>query len=318
MEVRCFSGEEMLTYCKNKREVYHYTSPNSFLSIVDNKKLWFSDSQFMNDRSEYIYIKEIFEQAAKGTTHQTNQKEDKDRFIDYILGVPYGGIILKPLPKGQKGFSRGLMSTRYYLFCASLNSDSHSLWSYYVKNNQYQGYNIGIDVNKLVKSISNPTWKITHGMVNYDREKQIKQLNAKIIELSKQFNIDIQTGRNEDACIEHYQDELAEYLVQRCMFFKNPAFAHENEYRIVIEAPATTIDAENDKSKVGFHVSSSGLIVPHLEVNFEPEDVVKSIALAPMMEREVAKQGIRRLLSSTPQKTKVKIPINFSQIDVRY
>ncbi|MDD3138483.1 MAG: DUF2971 domain-containing protein [Lachnospiraceae bacterium] len=318
MQICYFDGDKMSAHCNEDREVYHYTSPENFLSILKYKKLWFSDSQFMNDRSEYVYIKEIFERAAKGTTHETKIGEDKNRFVDEILGFPYGGLMPKPLPKGKKGFSRGLLFTRYYLLCASLTPDNHSLWNYYIKNNRFQGYNIGIAVNSFIETIFQPTWKLTHGFVNYNREMQIRQLHRQIVELSKQFEENIQSGKNELDCVEHYQEELAGYLLQRCMFYKSPAFSHENEYRFVIEAPAITVDTGGTKSVVDYHVGGHGLIVPHLEVKFEPEKIVNNITLAPMMEREVAKQGVHRLWANILDNSKSQITVNFSQIDVRY
>lgn len=154
--------------------------------------------------------------------------------------------------------------------------------------------------------------------MNYNREKQIQQLHNRIIALSKQFDDNIRLGRNEDDCIEHYQEELSDYLLQRCMSYKRPAFEHENEYRFVIAAPICTFDEDDNKSVVAYHVGGSGLIIPHLEVDFKPQKVVESIMIAPMMEREVAKHGIQRLLDSKEDNSKSKIAINFSQIDIRY
>jgi len=33
----------------NSSEIYHYTSPNGFYSILDKSNIWFTDSRFLND-----------------------------------------------------------------------------------------------------------------------------------------------------------------------------------------------------------------------------------------------------------------------------
>ncbi|AHF08645.1 DUF2971 domain-containing protein [Desulfitobacterium metallireducens] len=306
----CFDGHEVKPYCETGKIVYHYTSPDSFLSVVKNKNLWFSDSQFMNDRSEYVHIKNIFKQAAKGTPH-----DDNDKFVDYLMGVPYGGITTQHAISGKGSFSRGIIRTRYYLFCISLDPDSHSMWNYYVKNGYYQGYNFGLSVDALMDSIPQFGQKLTHGKVNYNVEEQILHTHNKIMELSKEFDYNIKAGIDEELCIESYQEKLAEYLLQRCMFYKNPAFKHEEEYRFLIEAPAITTDSGGT---VEHHVGGGGLIVPHLVVTFDPIQSIRSITLAPMMEPEVAKQGVQRLLANKIPEIKSQINIDFSQINVRF
>lgn len=305
-----FDGHEVKPNCETGNIVYHYTSPDSFLSIVEHNSLWYSDSQFMNDRSEYVHIKNIFKQAARGTSHEHN-----DEFVDYLMGLPYGGITTQHAISGKGSFSRGFIRTRYYLFCTSLDPDSHSMWTYYVKNGYYQGYNFGLSVDALIDSTHQLGQKLTHGKVNYDVEEQIQKIHDKIIELSKKFDDNIKEGIDQDRCVECYQETLGEYLLQRCMFYKNPAFKHEEEYRFLIEAPDVTIDGGGT---IEHHVGGGGLIVPHLAVAFDPIKSIQSITLAPMMEREVAKQGVQRLLTNKIPKIKSKIGINYSQINVRF
>ena len=289
---------------EDNKIVYHYTSPEGFLSIIKNKNLWFSDIQFMNDRSEYVYIKKIFHEAAKGTEHEGN-----DGFVDYLMGSTYGKISMQYTAK--KSSINKIIKMRYYLFCTSLDPDSHSMWNYYVKNGNYQGYNLGLSVNSLIDSISQLGLKLTFGKVNYNAEEQIMQLHDKIIELSKQCDEGIELGIEEDQCFDNYQSELSNYIMQRCMFYKNPAFKHENEYRFLIEAP------ENNRGKINLidhHIGGGGLIVPHLIVKFDPIQSLQRITLAPMMEPEVAKQGVQRLLDNKISGNN----INYSQIDLRY
>ena len=40
----------------SENEIYHYTSPNGFKSIIENSKIWFTDSRFLNDIEEQFNI----------------------------------------------------------------------------------------------------------------------------------------------------------------------------------------------------------------------------------------------------------------------
>lgn len=312
-DVHYFDGEKINSHNKKNtkgEEVYHYTSPHSFISIFNDKKLWFSDSQFLNDRSEFTHIKRIINEASK-----IAGKKYDEKFINYLMGRDYEGITVKHKPKDKNGFSKGynILHTRYYLLCTSVNQDTHNLWNYYVKNNNYQGYNIGISVDSLIEAVesmikSNELFsncKVTHGVVNYNVKMQINLLYSKILELNSKYNASEDMS---DFAIDSYQEELSEYLIERCLFYKNPAFEHEREYRFVIEASTNITD---------YHVGSSGLIVPHLEIEFDPDKVVKIITLAPMMEQEIAKLGVQQFLKYKC-KLKSEIKINFSQMDVRF
>ena len=50
--IKGFSSESNFDESINKKIVYHYTSPKAFLSILENKQVWFTDVRYMNDKSE--------------------------------------------------------------------------------------------------------------------------------------------------------------------------------------------------------------------------------------------------------------------------
>lgn len=54
--IKGFSSESNFDESVNKKIVYHYTSPKAFLSILENKQVWFTDVRYMNDKSEGKFI----------------------------------------------------------------------------------------------------------------------------------------------------------------------------------------------------------------------------------------------------------------------
>ena len=180
MEISYFDGKNVKgnpARTIGPKTVFHYTSPNNFMSIFKDNKLWFSDCQFMNDKSEYVYIKKVFLKAIKGANIEVNT-EKNERFIDYLL-PPYNNIRIERQKKGLI-VKNCIKIKRYYLLCTSLKRDSHSLWCYYSKNNHYQGYNFGINTEKFINSmrgiLPNEGCKITYGKVIYDEEEQVRQI----------------------------------------------------------------------------------------------------------------------------------------------
>ena len=58
--------------------VYHYTSPEAFLSIVQGKSVRFSDLRYMNDKSEsFFFVKRLLEFCDEN-------KEKYQHFIDVV------------------------------------------------------------------------------------------------------------------------------------------------------------------------------------------------------------------------------------------
>ena len=70
------------------------------------------------------------------------------------------------------------------------------MWNYYVKNGQYLGYNLGINVDEFVEHLSLLSGiTLRHGNVLYDEDKQVdkiktflEQLNKKIDPMEKRYD----------------------------------------------------------------------------------------------------------------------------------
>ncbi len=56
--------------------VYHYTSPDGILCILNNKTLRFTDCQYLNDKGEFVYIRGPFEKAWKKISKERGDSDD--------------------------------------------------------------------------------------------------------------------------------------------------------------------------------------------------------------------------------------------------
>ena len=134
---------------KIKRDsiVFHYTSPDGLLGIIKNKKiqLRFGRVDCLNDYSEGQEILEIYRQVCEDLHDEG--KIDESFFKKIITITPDTKTWFNL--KTEYGTSGRKIERVCYVCCFSRKKDSLPMWNYYVKNNKYQGYNLGFGLNEL-------------------------------------------------------------------------------------------------------------------------------------------------------------------------
>lgn len=329
--IKSFSPGLQNSFVGKEGVVYHYTSPEAFLSIIQNKTLRFTDIRYLNDRSEGIYFVKLlldFMDRHKSKYPHFNEivnrllkKNDLNKIrnlettnIDFndISGMPY-----KP--------------ERVFVFCTCLEADSLNMWNYYVNNGAYQGYNIGFRVSELLKAFDTPkenqldSFMVYYGKVLYSEKEHYAEIErlAEGMEKGIIFSSSDGNGVTERA-LKYAQLRLRSYIESHGAFYKHPKFKSEEEFRIIIEIaddriPRTDEDGKkyfgeyNRRIKQGF-CSKQGLIVPFLTVAFPPEAIYR-VTAAPMIEFDIAKNSVRELLNTT----KIKgVKIYKSIVPVRF
>lgn len=136
--------------------IFHYTSPNGFNSILfgneEKVTLWANRYDCLNDMSEgtissHVY-KEVCEdllESKKITKEQydeiSNLEANKKKFTTYnIIDNETGINSMTKMKKCQK-----------YICSFLKNPDSLAMWNYYSKESKYEGYNIGFHSNNQYK-----------------------------------------------------------------------------------------------------------------------------------------------------------------------
>ncbi len=135
--------------------VFHYTSPDSLVEIINAKQLWFSRFDCLNDTGEGKYIQEIY---ARVLDKLRSENQIDGDFLNKVEGVKpsYCRFFRQPGKQGTKsddgvtvyeGFD---VTTKPYICCFSKEDDSLPMWNYYSKNGSYEGYNIGFHYRETV------------------------------------------------------------------------------------------------------------------------------------------------------------------------
>jgi hypothetical protein len=197
------------------------------------------------------------------------------------------------------------------------------MWNYYVKDGNYQGYNLKFRVGDLLdcfKPISNRRIDIFYGRVIYEENDQINILQEVINRIDTNIYETLRNPAideiNYDVVKQRFMGELLEYLEDFRLFFKARSFSAEREYRFVIRLPLDFEDANSNLIETGYDLKN-GLIVPYcgLKVNNRSNTFI-GVTLSPMLESILAENGLRRFLRSYQYNNDIEI--KQSEIPIRY
>lgn len=181
-------------------KLYHYTSKEGFLGIIENKTLWASEILYMNDEKEtripFEICKELLEEDKNA-----NAKEEIDHLDEEL----------------KKLLFKELIGLETYVISFSEKKDDLNMWRAYGDNASgiCMGFNScelleALEKNQKIKSMK---WR----KCIYDKQEQ----KNKIQNLLDSEKVDI--GR------------LSEKLREFSTYFKDESFKDEHEWRIVVE-----------------------------------------------------------------------------------
>jgi hypothetical protein len=301
----------------DKEHLFHYTSTNALLSILKNKQLWVTRSDFLNDSQEIKYMSNVLEQVIKELeskhSEYSNRMDGKGSFLS---------ILIEQLGKVANGISNDIEDVaQIYILSLSENKDSLTLFSNY---SNFEGYNIGFKTDELINLFESRNTKknnsiqlLCRGKVNYNVENQVEIILNEILDVyNTLFQKLVSKGyRTIDEIIfkDIMQQTIYRILVSIKMYaliFKHPAFCHEEEYRMVF-----FVDSVHQQKNVKYRANNS-IIIPYVELQLGNNVPVSSITIGPKNNIDVAMKSIECFL----EHLNYKQPINVDKsiIPLRY
>jgi hypothetical protein len=250
--------------------IYHYTSLEGFIGIVNSRSVWMTEFAYLNDRREVRYGLDLLLDTVNDLT-VTATRED----VRSLLSVWADKL----------GGSRN----RVCITAFSGDDDSLSQWR------AYGPIAVGFPVSPLSLHVDQSRLQ----PVEYDPTIQKKLVQIYVHHLVAAFEADIDGDRLERLPdVYHKSDRLLELAV----FFKDPAFRSENEYRLVyidypdvlsslgMESPPRSFRAARNRI-VPYVPSTDVLRSKHRDFALEISEVV----LGPESD-ELLEQGVREFL----------------------
>lgn len=278
--------------------IYHYTKPEKLLNILASGTLRFSNALYLNDKEEIAYSYKLIVDLIDETPELNSDLFNK---IQNHFSNKYKHIV--------DGYNDLVNKLEYFTTSFSTESDNLTLWNNYAKGKNYTGYNIGFDKNKLVEEMDKNNYLPIFGSVIYDKNKQVKIIHAIFKKWNMLFERALKSKKTKEVKLFDILFELIDVLSIVSIFFKNPQFKNEHEYRIVIVNVFGTLN-----SKPTNIVEKNGLFVPYLEYNFSKESV-KSINIGPTFDENIFYTSTNRMLLNFGYEDKEvfrsKIPLRY-------
>jgi len=278
--------------------IYHYTKPEKLLNILESATIRFSNALYLNDKDEIAYSYKLIVRLIDETP---NLEVDIFSKIKNHFTNKYKHIV-----DGDTNFKNEL---EYFTTSFSIESDNLTLWNNYSKGKSYTGYNIGFNKAKLIKDMTDKDFHPVYGSIIYDSKKQAAVLKSIFKKWNTQFTKISGTKKNYEVRILDLMLELIDILSIVSLFFKNPQFSNEKEYRIVLVNGTGTAAAKPTKI-----VEKNGLFVPYIEYSFS-RGTVSNVNIGPTLDERIFYTSTNRMLANYGYE---KIEINRSKIPLRY
>lgn len=272
--------------------LYHYTTGQGLSGILEKSELHCSHVNFMNDPSEESYFVNVIKSVIDAS-------ETAKKIYTGLFAQSYIDSASSPYGKFIASFSK--------------NKDSLSMWNYYAQGN---GYNLGVDIDKIIESNENNTdISIKKLELLYDRKLQEQKILDCLLSFQDDFELhsSLEESRqhaiqvhNEDKYYEATADQvyietsLSSTIVELGLSFKHQAYEREEEVRLIISSKNW------NKNINDFKVSGNGVFIQYLPLGFNIETCLKSITIHPL-NGPLHLDGTKRFMANKFPKHKIQI-----------
>lgn len=279
--------------------IFHYTKPAKLLAMLEGGKLRFSNALYLNDKEEVTYSYQLILSLLEENKSLNPILKEKiqTRFKNKSFG-PNDDITY---------------NYEYYTISFSTNPDNLTLWNNYSKDKVYTGYNIGFDKKLLIEDMIKNEYSPIYGAIIYNQTKQIEIINF----ILNKWNSKIERALNTKKYLQKHDNtkiialliEIIDILSIVSIFFKNPHFKDEQEYRIVLVNNFAGKNARQIKI-----CEKNGLFVPYIEFAYS-KDSVKAVNIGPTLNENIFKTSTERMLLNFGYKNTL---VKQSKIPLRY
>lgn len=269
-------------------KLYHYTSSEAFLSIVQNNTLWFTDFRYMNDLSELRYGVDLVRAALR---KRFDGPKDQD--------------ILRIEPWALEQLEQALVYTEVFVFCMCEEDNLLNQWRVYGKDT------VPVSIGYPVKTFQQEfdSYKLTILPMLYDEAVQRRIIDA-CVDVGLQHAKTHRATLRTDEDIKSFVEIWISICVDWCTQLKHPQFAVEKEWRLAIRW-----GLEHRTFQARHFRSSPGGIVPYLKIR--PTDGALdmcSVTIGPCRYPEIQRRTMHEFLYQHHQ---AQAEVHMSNLPIR-
>lgn len=229
--------------------IYHYTSLNGLIGIIESQSLFASNLYYLNDRKEYQHGIEIILDTIKDLK---NEKSNSP-----VLSEVEKNIEL-------------IKQSERYVTCFSSDGDLLSQWRAYGNNGG--GISIGFNRENIEDGFFSQF--IHSNMILYDEADQKYSIRKQIELILTYFEekMDFFDWGNFDSDF-LIAKVIIDFLEKTISIYKHPSFQDEKEYRLEYELDGYI--NKQDAEELNFRTSNN-LIVPYIRLTSKYNEFLKS------------------------------------------
>jgi hypothetical protein len=254
------TAETQTPYTEPPPQLYHYTTKEAFLGILQSRCLWASHILYQNDRTEVLHTVEILKETLKRRFGEKWKDEYVELLSDFLkISVFTVSFSEKVDDLNQyRGYARSNPG-----FCVGFNTDY--LKSFHVST-----------VND-----DSPDWSCRLEKCDYNENEQEKSID-KII--------DENIGDVKNPEDKNIKSELAENLFfrirEKSQIYKSAAFIDEQEWRLIISPKRTGTDPRiRERIKGSF-------FMPYFPISICTRCAIGDIYVLPCQEKDAVYDSV--------------------------
>lgn len=290
--------------------LWHYTSGDSLLKIIDSGTMWSTQVSCVNDQVELRYAQSMFYHALKEIKDQPNVSHSSDH--SYLLD-----FLVDQLAEGSANTSE------WFITCFSAKRDDLSQWRAY--GGGEGGYSLGFDSSKLADSVRLDQAFLVP--VCYDDNLHLlaaKKVGEATLDF---FAKGLATRRNfQEQWRTIFLQTWEEVITYLAPLIKHPKFKDESEWRLVRRLRSEDVPRMKFSQKqtllarhlpLTFRISQnsdySALSNSQVGTEFSKILPLTGIVVGPSRNSRVSQISVADLLKSSSYEN-ANIPVNITEV----
>lgn len=234
--------------------LFHYTDVNAVKSIIENGKMWLTDSRFLNDSQE---MHDGVERIISSLEHQKKHFSHKHECLELAAGYLAQDLGLGPYFKSER--------RPVYVCSFSEKGDLLSQWRAYGSYAiEFESEDISLHLKSCIYDVDEKNTQASYGVLD-------------ALEV-------VADEMKDDGLCGAPSFEAVSNLVSLAATFKDSSFSEEREVRLILGHDKDPMF--NQRLKVLFRAKGNYLI-PYVEQDI-PVKAIKAIHVGPMRDQELA------------------------------
>jgi hypothetical protein len=279
-----------LRHKKLPETLFHYTSSQAFLSIIQSNSLWFSDFRYMNDLSELEYGINLV---------RSTIRKRFDGETDLQVG--------RLLPFAMEQLEQARTYTDVFVFCMCEENNLLNQWRVYGKDT------VPLSMELATNSFTEQIWT----PYNFEIVPMIYDIEAQEAIVDACVDVGLEYAKKQRNTVLRREQDIQDFVemwistcIDECTALKHPQFEVEREWRLLVRWGLRY----KGRSERKFRHAPSG-IVPYLELTPPGGDInLWSVTIGPCRYPEVHK---RTMLEFLYQNLKANAEVHVSNLPIR-